>query len=72
MPLIFALALAALGLIVALLLFPTGFDLIEEWLDNVMPTLGLDDTMTAYVSLLPYVLLALLIIGALWVLVSRK
>lgn len=73
MKLIFGLALGAVGIVVTLGIFPPAKTHLDSFIDDVMPGLGFSGTLSAYVSLLPYILLLLLVICSLYLIVwSRK
>lgn len=69
---IFYIALAFCGLLVTVLLWPPARDLLNNFTTNVMPGLGLDDTIEAYVGVFPLILLGLLIMCSLWILRPGK
>ena len=70
MKLIFGVALAGTGIIITLGIFPAAKIHLDEFIDDIMPGLGFSDTLEAYVSFLPYILLLLLIIGS-FILIRR-
>jgi hypothetical protein len=72
MKLVFALALGGIGLIVAVGIFPPAKTHLDGFIDDVIPGLGFSGTLSAYVSLLPYILLALLVICCIYYVVWAR
>lgn len=65
---VFVIFLVLLALIIGFAIFPAANDILIDFIDNVMPGLGLGTTIEAYVGAFPLILLALFVICALWAL----
>lgn len=61
-----------LGFLVAFAIFPPAFDILTEFIDDVMPGLGFTDLIKAYVGAFPLILLGLFIFTIFWTVKSHE
>ena len=61
-----------LGFLVAFAIFPPAFDILSEFVDDVMPGLGFTDLIKAYVGAFPLILLGLFVLTIFWTVKSNR
>ena len=63
---VFLIVLGIFGVFIALAVFPAGAAVLTDFIDNIMPGLGFGNLLTAYIKVLPFIMLGLMLIFGAW------